>query len=254
MISISILGTGNVAKHLWDTFLKYKEIKVNQVIGRNLDAIAYYRNKTKTSSDFKLIEDSDIYIIAVSDDAISTVSQFLKDKKGLVIHTSGSAPLNELPSNLRTGVFYPLQTFTKRLPIDFKEVPICLETKIEADGQLLHTLASFISNRVYFVDSEQRKKLHLAAVFANNFSNHMFHIAHEICEKSNLSFDILKPLISKTVKKIETLSPYESQTGPARRTDKGTMQKHIDLLKEENHKEIYRLLSRSIQETYGKEL
>lgn len=254
MISISILGTGNVAKHLLDTFSKYKEIKVNQVIGRNLDALAYYRNKTKTSSNFKSIADSDIYIIAVSDDAISSISRFLKEKKGLVIHTSGCAPLDELSSNSRAGVFYPLQTFTKGLPIDFKEVPICLETKVEADGRLLHTLASLISNRVHFINSEQRKKLHLGAVFANNFSNHMFHVAHEICNTSGLSFDILKPLISNTVQKIETLSPYESQTGPARRTDKGTMQKHIDLLKEENHKEIYRLLSRSIQETYGKEL
>jgi predicted short-subunit dehydrogenase-like oxidoreductase (DUF2520 family) len=254
MISISILGTGNVAKHLWDTFSKHKEIKVDQVIGRNLDALAYFRNKTNTSSDFKSIAETDIYIIAVSDDAISTVSQFLKNKKGLVVHTSGSVPLSELPSNLRTGVFYPLQTFTKGQQVDFGEVPICLETKAEADGQLLYTLASLISNRVYFVDSEQRKKLHLGAVFVNNFSNHMFHVAYEICKKSNLSFDILKPLILETLKKIETLSPYEAQTGPARRKDMGTMQKHIDLLTEENHKEMYRLLSRSIQQTYGKEL
>ncbi len=254
MISISILGTGNVAKHLRDAFLTHKEIVVNQVIGRNLDALAYFRDKTNIAPNFESIVDSDIYIIAVSDDSISTVSKFLKNKKGLVVHTSGSVPLNVLSANFRTGVFYPLQTFTKGQQVDFVEVPICLEAKAEEDGQLLYTLASLISNRVYFVDSEQREKLHLGAVFVNNFSNHMFHIADEICVKNDLSFDILKPLIFETVKKIETLSPYEAQTGPARRKDIGTMQKHIDLLTEENHKEIYRLLSRSIQQTYGKKL
>ncbi|WP_422080457.1 Rossmann-like and DUF2520 domain-containing protein [Ulvibacterium sp.] len=254
MISISILGSGNVAKHLWDAFLAQKEVTVNQVIGRNPNTLAHFAGKTNTSQNFESFMDADVYIIAVSDDAIPEVSPYLKNKGGLVVHTSGSVSLDVLADNPRAGIFYPLQTFTKTQHADFKEVPICLETKTEADGQLLHTLASLISDRVYFVDFEQRKKLHLAAVFANNFSNHMFHIAHEICEKNNLSFDILKPLILETSKKIERLSPYESQTGPARRKDTGTLQKHINLIKEENQKEIYRLLSRSIQQTYGKKL
>ncbi|WP_299534453.1 Rossmann-like and DUF2520 domain-containing protein [Ulvibacterium sp.] len=254
MVSISILGTGNVAEHLCEAFISQKEIKVNQVIGRNPDSLANFKNKVDTVLGFKSISDSDVYIIAVSDDAISTVSQLLQNKKGLIVHTSGNVPLHVLPTNLRTGVFYPLQTFTKGQPLNFKRVPVCLEAKREPDLELLHSLASLISSRVYFVDSEQRKRLHLSAVFVNNFSNHMFHIAHEICKDNNLSFDILKPLILETTKKIETLSPYESQTGPARRKDTGTMQTHIDLLTQENYKEIYRLLSRSIQKTYGKEL
>lgn len=254
MVSISILGSGNVAKQLWDSFLMHKEITVNQVIGRNADALSYFTAKTDTSQNFDLVAEADVYIIAVRDDAISKVATYLKGKSGLVVHTSGSVPLQALHPNPRAGIFYPLQTFTKAQQINFKEVPICLETKIEADRKLLYNLASLISEKVYFVDSEQRKMLHLAAVFANNFSNHMFHIAHEICKRNNLPFDILKPLILETSKKIVTLSPYESQTGPARRKDTGTMQKHMDILTEENHKELYRLLSRSIQDTYGKEL
>jgi len=254
MISISILGTGNVARQFFEVFSRHPEIEIVQVLGRHPGSLVYFKDKASTAIGFESVKKADIYLIVVSDDAISEVSYFLKDKGGLVVHASGSLPLSALQANGRTGVFYPVQTFSQNKTVDFRTIPICLETRSETDMELLRSLAFSISDRVYCIDSEQRRNLHLAAVFANNFSNHLFHIAHEVCLKNEISFDILRPLILETAKKIEKIPPYASQTGPARRNDRGTMQGHMDLLTNENHLAIYRLLSRSIQETYGKEL
>ncbi|MDX1768015.1 MAG: DUF2520 domain-containing protein [Arenibacter troitsensis] len=254
MISLVLLGTGNVAKHLYDVFTGVEEINVLQVIGRNEDHLSHFGNKVATGTDFTKITDADIYIIAVSDDAIAHVASYLKEKKGLVVHTSGSVALNSLGDLNHRGVFYPLQTFSKGKTIDFKKVPICIEAEHKIDINLLKKLAGLISLEVQEITSEQRKALHLAAVFVNNFTNYLFTIGHDICAENNLPFSMLRPLIKETVDKLEELSPTEAQTGPAKRNDVKTMESHLNLLKNKNYQDIYSLLSKLIGEKYGQKL
>jgi len=253
MISIVLIGTGNVARHLFDTFRLCPETKVVQVLGRHEKNLDYFREFSGTSSDFKKLLPADLYIIAVNDDAIPSVSQLITDKNGIVVHTSGSISMDELSHHDHRGVFYPLQTFSEERKIDFKKVPICLESKQKEDLELLKRLAHLLSDHVYEISSEQRKSLHLAAVFASNFTNHLYHIGNTICRENQISFDILKPLILETAHKIEDLSPHDAQTGPAKRGDKRTMKKHMEELGDSGHKEIYMLLSRSIEKEYHKE-
>lgn len=253
MVSIVLIGTGNVSKHLFDAFVLSTEINITQVVGRNKKALEYYKNRTAIEHDFSKIADADIYIIAVSDDAIAKVSTSLIDKKGLVVHTSGSVPMNAL-SNHRKGNFYPLQTFSKEKVVDFRTIPICIEAEKETDFIFLKKVAETLSSQVYKISSEQRRSIHLAAVFVNNFTNHLYHIGNEICAINQVPFEILKPLIAETAQKIENLAPIEAQTGPAKRNDSETIESHLNQLKNKDYKDLYTLLTKSIQDAYGKKL
>lgn len=254
MISIVLLGTGNVAKHLFDSFCTQNEFGIIQVYGRNHNALSYFDSQINTTNYLSNIKDADIYIIAISDDAIAEVSKELKGQKGLIVHTSGSISMHSLPKQVNRGVFYPLQTFSANRKVNFREIPICIEAENEADYQMLHQMGSSISNKVIQIDSDQRKSLHLVAVFANNFTNHIYYTAQEICLQNNVPFELLLPLIKETAAKIQDLSPLDAQTGPARRNDQGTLKKHMTQLQSKEHKKIYSLLSKSIQKTYGKKL
>ncbi|SDE73966.1 protein of unknown function [Pricia antarctica] len=253
MIRVSILGTGNVAKHLFATFMKIEDVKVVQIIGRNKIALKIFGNSVDTLSDFSKISDADIFIIAVKDDAIAAVSEYLRNKKGLIAHTSGSVSMDVLSGQRRHGVFYPLQTFTDDRKVAKNSVPYCLEAHDETDLDLLKNLAGKLSDKVYEVNSEQRKVLHLAAVFVNNFTNHLYHIGKEICDEKGLPFAILQPLIQETLDKTKQLTPYQAQTGPARRGDSETISKHLEELKKSGFGEVYGVLSKSIGKLYGKD-
>lgn len=252
MISVIILGAGNVAIHLFNAFDKSDKITVNQWYNRNIDALKYYRNKVETIDDLTKLKDADVYIIAVSDDAIARLSTQLPFENRLVVHTSGTVNIHDLDKKNRRGVFYPLQTFSKTAPIDFAEVPICIEALDRTDYKTLKTLGVTIGSRCHRVNTNQRKALHLAAVFVNNFTNQLYRVAHEITEAHGVDFDILKPLILETAKKVQELSPLMAQTGPAKRNDKKTIEKHLELLENEQHKAIYELLTQSIQNTHGR--
>jgi len=254
MISIVILGTGNVAKHLFDAFMGQNGIEIIQIYGRSQNALSYFNNQVNTTTDLFKIKAADIYLAAISDDAIFEVSKFLVDKKGLIVHTSGSVSINAIPNKHRRGVFYPLQTFSPNRKVNFKVIPICIEAENEKDYELINELASAISDKVIHIDSDKRKALHLAAVFANNFTNHIYHTAQEICVQNDVPFELLFPLIYETAAKIQDLPTLDAQTGPARRNDKGTLEKHLAQLKHKKHKKIYSLLSKSILKAYGKKL
>ncbi|MRH99266.1 DUF2520 domain-containing protein [Kriegella sp. EG-1] len=239
MIKVAIIGGGNVAYHLSKAFQTNEKVETSVFNGR-----------TDLS---KLIKNIDVCIIAVSDSAVIKVAKKLLNIDVLVAHTSGSVSINELP-NKRKAVFYPLQTFSKEKKIDFTKIPLCIETETKADFNTLNVLASSISNTVLKISSEQRKALHAAAVFANNFSNHMYYIAEDICKNNELPFDLLKPLIHETADKINTVSPFDAQTGPAKRKDLKTIQEHEKFLKDSSHKLIYKQLTQSILNTYGQKL
>lgn len=229
MISVVILGNGNVATHLYNAFSKATNIAVTQINSRKLENIPI----------------SDVTIIAVSDDAIQQVSQSINNRKGLIVHTSGAVDINAIVTK-RKGVFYPLQSFTKNAKIDFNSIPFCLETSNSDDYHLLENVARSIGKNSYQINSGQRKKLHVAAVFVNNFSNHMYKIGSDICEENKIPFEILYPLIEETAKKAQSISPEDAQTGPAKRNDVQTIKNHLENLNLQQQK-IYQLLTKSIQ-------
>ena len=191
MISVVILGSGNVALQLIRAFLKIDTINLKQVYTRNQEDINTLKDSINTTNDISLLKQADVTIIAVSDDAISSISSHIKNS--FVVHTSGSVDMKSLNNIGRKGVFYPLQSFSKKKKVDFKNIPICLESETSEDLLKLEKLVSLLQSKSYILSSHQRKKIHVAAVFANNFSNHMYTIANEICEKYNIPFDILHP-------------------------------------------------------------
>lgn len=253
MIRLSLIGSGNVAQHLIQAFSKSTEVELVQVFSRNPDAVSNLVDGDKIISDLSELKPVKVTIIAVTDDSIASVSKQIPFENHLVVHTSGSVPMETLSDKNRKGVFYPLQTFSKSKEIDFKTVPVCLEAENEKDFQTLVKVAKTISHAINNVNSEQRKALHVAAVFVSNFTNHMYQIGDEICYKNGLTFDILKPLIQETANKILTLSPSEAQTGPAKRRDTQTINAHLNFLSDENQKEIYKILTKSIIDN-GKKL
>jgi predicted short-subunit dehydrogenase-like oxidoreductase (DUF2520 family) len=253
MIKVSIIGSGNVAQHLIQAFQSNPSIELVQVVARDIKSVAHLLDSNRITSDYNQLQASDVVIIAVSDDAIAEVSSALPFENRLVAHTSGTVSLNSLDPKNRRAVFYPLQTFSKDKPIDFKSVPICLEAENENDLQILKQLAHSISNAVYEINSEQRKALHVAAVFVNNFVNYLYQMGNEICDANAIPFEILKPLIQETANKIATLSPKNAQTGPAKRNDLKTIAAHEEFLKDENQAAIYKLLTQSLQNN-GKKL
>jgi predicted short-subunit dehydrogenase-like oxidoreductase (DUF2520 family) len=253
MIKITIIGSGNVAQHLIDAFAKSNAVEIIQVFSRTQKQISPLLDSNKITNDWNALAEADLYIIAVSDDSIASVSSQLPFENRLVVHTSGSAPLTTLDDKNRKGVFYPLQTFTKGKAVDFKVIPFCLETQLESDYEILEKVAQSISDSVYKIDSHQRKALHVAAVFVNNFTNYLYQLGNEICQENHVPFDILKPLILETAEKLLTLSPEDAQTGPAKRNDVSTIAAHESFLSNENQSTIYKILTQSIQ-NHGKKL
>jgi predicted short-subunit dehydrogenase-like oxidoreductase (DUF2520 family) len=253
MIKITIIGSGNVAQHLIEAFAKNNVVEIIQVFSRTQKDISPNLDSNKIINDWNALVEADLYIIAVSDDAIASVSSQLPFENRLVVHTSGSAPLTSLNDKNRKGVFYPLQTFTKGKAIDFKTIPFCLETQFENDYELLEKVAQSISDNAYKIDSHQRKALHVAAVFVNNFTNYLYQLGNDICQENHVPFDILKPLILETAEKLLTLSPKDAQTGPAKRNDISTIEAHESFLSNENQSTIYKILTQSIQ-NHGKKL
>ena len=249
-ISISIIGAGNLATQL-GLALHKEGYLISQVYSRSQKNASLLSKKLKAEaiSDLKkLSSDSTIYIIAVKDDALELVAKQLKLKDKIVVHTSGSVSMEVLKKSSKNyGVFYPLQTFSKEKKSDFKIIPICIEANNSNTSTTLEYFAKSISGNVKRVNSEQRKKIHLAAVFACNFSNHMYAIAEQLLGKDKLSLDLLKPLIEETANKIKNARPSKVQTGPASRNDKKTMDAHLKLLsKDKNLQKMYELISKSI--------
>lgn len=257
MIKIGIIGSGNVAQNLILEFQKSinngAEIEITSVFSRNNKALSNLLDSSLICSNWDNLNEADLYIIAISDSAIAEVSGEIPFKNKLVVHTSGAVSINAINSKNRKGVFYPVQTFSKNIPVDFNTIPICIESEEEKDLILLKKIANLISNSVFEINSKQRKALHVAAVFVNNFTNNLYKIGNDICKVNSIPFEILHPLIKETANKINQLSPEDAQTGPAKRNDLETINSHLDFLSDGNQKNIYKILTQSIQNN-GKKL
>jgi len=252
MISVVILGAGNVATHLFKGFSKTSEVSVVQWYNRSLSAIQSYESIVDITDDLNTLKDADVYILAVSDDVICELSSKLPFKNKLVVHTSGSVSVYDIDKKHKRGVLYPLQSFSKNAEMDFANVPICIETIDKACFPILKELSLSLGSPIKRINSDQRRVLHLAAVFVNNFTNQLYRIGHEITESEGAEFDLLKPLILETAKKVQEMSPFKAQTGPAKRNDKKTIKKHLKTLESQHHKDIYELLTKSIIHTHGR--
>ncbi|HKL34929.1 MAG TPA: DUF2520 domain-containing protein [Salegentibacter sp.] len=253
MREVVILGTGNVAFHLFKAFSEAENIQVIQVYNHRQESLKDFSKFTDTTTSINELKPAHFYILALKDDIIPEIAEQLKNYRGIILHTSGAVGLNALESVTNFGVFYPLQTFSKNKYVDFAKIPVCIEANSSENLERISALASGISKDVREIDSEQRKALHVAAVFVNNFSNHLYSIGAEICAENKIEFSILKPLIAETAIKIESLKPQEAQTGPALRNDQKTIETHLEFLNKKN-KDIYSLLTHSIQNLHGKKL
>ncbi|MDG1264414.1 MAG: DUF2520 domain-containing protein [Flavobacteriaceae bacterium] len=247
MIKIIILGAGNVGTHLFRNLNSSKQTKVVQWYNRSLDSINKHKKEVAVTNQIKDLREADVYLLALSDDVIPEMAKQLKDLKGIIAHTAGSVPMSILSESNNYGVFYPLQTFSKNRDTDFKNIPICLEASNESSYQTLFKLASTLGNNINKINSEQRLGLHTAAVFVNNFTNHLYQLGNTICKEQNISFRLLQPLIKETAAKIESMTPKDAQTGPALRKDYITLQKHQDQLSNPDIKNLYLYFTESIQ-------
>ena len=249
--NIVLVGAGKLATQLGKGLIK-KGFNIRQVYSRkleNAEELAEPLNAYATDDFSNIQKDADLYIVAVTDSALHSIIEQLPKVKGIVVHTAGALSMDLLIRFNNYGIFYPFQTFSKEREVDFMEIPILLEANEEKVGRKLEELAIKMSQTVLFCNSNQRQQIHLAAVFACNFSNHMYAIAEKILQNGNINFDVMKPLIKETALKTEFLSPIKAQTGPAVRGDKNVMDKHLALLDHDDELTVlYSKLSRRIAE------
>ncbi len=257
-IRVSVIGSGNVAWHLAPELDNHGYF-VTEVYSRdptNAQKLInrLYNASLKTNLDFSN-SDSIVFIIAIADDNIIEIAKEIAlPDEAILVHTSGGQPLEVLDfaSTENIGVFYPLQTFSKNKKVKFTNIPICVETRNDYTKNLLTTIGKKISNHVIFVKEEERKILHIAAVFACNFTNHMLTLSQDLTKSKDLDFGILKPLIIETIEKALDIGPDEAQTGPAIRKDFQIIQNHLaDLENNNDLKSIYNLITQHIINRYN---
>jgi predicted short-subunit dehydrogenase-like oxidoreductase (DUF2520 family) len=251
---IALAGSGNIAWHLANG-LKLQGYQITGIWSRDysnaLDLAESCGSKAcKEIADLR--EDAELIIIAVADKAIEDVAHSIGKFDGIVVHTAGSVSIDVLKDTCKNyGVFYPLQTFSKGTTVNLREVPFFLESTTHENLHEIKKVALKLSGKVYEADSHRRMLLHVAAVFAGNYSNLMYTISNEIIKNSGLPQDILYPLILETARKATTGDPLKMQTGPARRNDIITIEKHIESLASlPEYAELYQLLAKLISNKY----
>lgn len=248
--TISIVGAGNLGWHMATAFHK-AEISILHIIARNSSKAAILAGRVGAkplSTNDELREKPDLILLCVSDGAIEDLSTKFSNMSPLLCHTSGSTGIELLKNEGgQSGVFYPLQTFTEGIEMDYNSIPVLIEGSSPRAAAKLKSLAKTITNSCQEVDSQTRLFVHMAAVFACNFSNHMAAIATELLKSKGLNSEILRPLIEQTYRKLESVDPSKAQTGPAVRDDYKTILKHLDALSNKpDEQEIYRLISENI--------
>lgn len=251
---IALIGAGNVATHLGKAWQR-SGCTVVQVYSRteqSASELATCLGVPFVTSLDEVCTDADIYVVAVKDAVLQELIPVLVKGReaALFVHTAGSMPMAVWQGVApRHGVLYPMQTFSKAREVDFTSVSFFVEANHQADKEALKELAGTLSPKVYEATSAQRTYLHMAAVFACNFANHMYTLSARLLEKNGLPFDAMLPLIDETARKVHGLHPHDAQTGPAIRGDENVMGKHLAMLADDPEvKEIYRIISNSIQE------
>ncbi|MFV0188871.1 MULTISPECIES: Rossmann-like and DUF2520 domain-containing protein [unclassified Empedobacter] len=254
MSSIVILGAGNVAFHLTRALIE-NTCNVRQIFNRTLEHAREIGEANRISYTDKIseIEKADVYIIASADSGIEEFSHYIPYDDVLVVHTSGSSPMSVLKGDYRKGVFYPLQTFSKERTMRYDNIPFFIEAENPEDLKTLNDLGNRISNEVHELNFASRMQVHMTGVWANNFVNHLYYIAGNICEQNNVPFDVLLPLIQETANKVIEMNPKDAQTGPAKRGDQVIIDRHLEALQDDSRLlQIYQILTDSIKRVYEK--
>lgn len=252
-MKIVIIGTGNTATVLGKK-LKKAGHNIAQVLGRNSSAASRLASvlHTESTSNWNAVnQTADLYMLAVSDSAVSEVAQDLRlPGSAIVVHTAASVPLQVLQGKTaHYGVFYPLQSLKKELP-DVPDSPIFIDAGDAQTLQQLNALARTVSDEVHVANDDMRLKLHLAAVMVNNFTNHLYALVENYCREEGLDFNVLQPLILETALRLKAASPAETQTGPAVRNDTVTIKKHLALLGQHPQlKQLYELFTENIRQS-----
>lgn len=236
--SIVFIGAGNVATHLAPAMERAGVGTIRQVYSRTLGSAAalctHLSEAEPVSSVDDIVRDADIYVVSLVDDAVAGIVSRLKGHvapSSLWLHTSGSLPKESLEGLSDSyGVFYPLQTFSKGVDVNMAEVPMFIEGNTPEVTERIRSMAASVSSTVHYADSELRRRMHIAAVFACNFTNYMFTVADDLLRVDGLTLEVLHPLLRETVRKAMDGSPAEGQTGPAVRGDRAVMDKHISML------------------------
>lgn len=251
--TVVFAGSGNVAGHLAMAF-RQEGLRILQIYSPDMSharALAAQVDAEAINICSEMNTQADFYLLTVRDENIASVAEQMPQVDGVVCHTSGITAMETLGRFEHYGVFYPLQTFSKNKNLDISQVPFCLEASSEEIYEALRTLAGRLSSAVYGINTERRMKLHLAAVLVNNFTNHLYAEADEFLKENGLGMGMLLPLIRETVAKIEKLPAVEAQTGPARRGDRSTIAKHLEILENRDDlKEIYQIFSQQILKKY----
>lgn len=249
---IVLIGAGRLAVNLGRALLRNRH-EVIYVMGRSEDSTSALGRMLQCPCSTKMADmplDADIYMVCVNDESLPGVVASLPPLSALVVHTAGSLSMQVFEGTAisRYGIFYPMQTFSKEVTTDFSDIPCFIEASGESDLNLLESFAQTLTHRVFRLSSEKRRHLHLAAVFACNFSNYCYAVAGQLLAENGLPFDVMLPLIDQTARKVHSMSPIEAQTGPAARGDKAVMDAQAALLdKHPALKEIYQLMSSGIQ-------
>lgn len=255
--SISFIGSGNVASHLAIELMN-AGFEIREIYSKTYVNASELARKVKAKAIHNINEldtNADLYIISVPDDEIENIMKDFPRLKGIVVHTSGIMQMTMLDKMHRYGVFYPLQTFSKQRKVTFSEVPFCLEASDEDTLIDLKRLAQKLSTSIYEINSEQRKYLHLTAVLVNNYTNYLYQMAFDILKTKEIDEQLLIPLIEETILKIKSMHPSAAQTGPARRNDLKTIEKHIHLLEEyPDYKELYKIFAKQLIKKYNEQL
>ena len=248
-MKIVFIGAGNLATRL-SLAMQRVGMQIGQVYS-NTEASARQlatRLGCPWTNDLSALqEDGDLYVFSLKDTVLSDVISKVKPNNGMWVHTAGSMPMSVFEGYAqRFGVLYPLQTFSKGRNVNFDVIPIFLEANTDKNADYLKNIASALSENVRFMSSEKRRSLHLAAVFACNFTNHIYTLSYKLLENESIPADVLLPLIDETVSKIHSMPPAAAQTGPAIRYDENVINKHLAMLDDPDMQAIYRLLSQSI--------
>ncbi len=249
---ITFIGAGNLATHL-ALELKNAGYEILQVYSRTIESAKMLAGKLDAEAiqTTKLISpNADIFIVALKDSALDDVLSGIDFQNSIVLHCSGSLPLSVLHKySNNTGVLYPLQTFSKGRKVDFRKIPVFVEASNNKTEDLLFELAKNISPNVLLYNSEKRKSLHIAAVFACNFVNHFYTLADDFLQQKEIPFEVLRPLIEETAQKVQEISPARAQTGPAVRFDENIINDHLHQLNNfPEHQKLYKSISKSIFE------
>ena len=252
--NVVFIGAGNVATHLSQA-MKNAGYSILQVYGHSKNNAASLADKldcSYTTDTENICTDADVYVFSLKDDILSDVIENVPPNDGLWIHTAGSISIDIFQGyTKRFGVIYPLQTLSKQRKTDFSKIPLLIEGNKKNSEKDICDIAGKLSGNITLISSEKRKFLHLAAVFACNFSNHMYTLAAQILEKQGIDRHILQPLIDETANKIHTMTPLDAQTGPAIRYDRNVIERHISMLEDNDIRELYKTISDSIHKNSG---